>query len=89
MTPRLSRREREVLAAIGRQNVWPVATTTGWAGDAADKQWVPATRKVLAYLARLGLVVDESTSYMPGDVVGMRRAARYRITEEGRKALPQ
>ncbi|AMQ67044.1 hypothetical protein SEA_BIPPER_109 [Mycobacterium phage Bipper] len=86
---KLSRRERAVLGALARQGSWPQRTTTGWTGEAAQADWVPDSRKVLAQLASQGLVVDESRPSMvaTGQRVVMTKASRYSITDRGRAAL--
>ena len=88
---KLSRRERLVLAALARQTTWPQRTTTGWVGDAAQQDWVPASRKVLARLAQLGLAQDLSIDHIAavGQRLTMARGERYTITDAGRKALAQ
>ncbi|QBP29754.1 hypothetical protein SEA_TYPHA_99 [Mycobacterium phage Typha] len=86
---KLSRREREVLRALAKQTTWPARTTTGWIGAAAQQDWVPDTRKVLARLAGLGLVEDQSARHIAqvGGRVTMATGSRFQITDRGREVV--
>lgn len=87
MTVRLSRRERDCLKALAAQETWPLRSTTGWLGEAAESNWVPRTRQLLRYLASLGLAVDESSTHIFPTKDGgaqMAPAERYRISDTGR-----
>ncbi|OBF77065.1 hypothetical protein [Mycolicibacterium fortuitum] len=85
----LSSRQRRCLQALAVQGEWPAARGDhGWRGVAGQAPWAADSRRLLASLARLGLVVDESTTTvgrLPSTGLGLSlRARRYVITERGK-----
>ncbi len=95
MKARLSSRQRGCLQALVDQGEWPaVRGEFGWAGVASRAPWAADTRQLLAALARMGLVVDESSrtvgSRIGADGSALRgvfRASRYVPSAAGRAAL--
>lgn len=92
---RISSRQRRCLQALAQQGEWPALSGEfGWRDTivvgACD--WRADTRSLLASLADLGLVADESTTTVgrpmaSADRAVSLRARRYAITDAGRAAL--